>query len=377
MNTYSHVLMTWAAARRLRPQRPRTALMAAAGAGLPDLPYLARAARPVTSKRGLTKHEVLEKLDYFNEPDWTPDLALHSLVLIAPLYGAAGALPTPASREGVRALALGWVGHNLVDLATHASDARPHLWPVSRRRWRSPLSYWERPSHAVPVLIAEHLALLAIAAHVGYRRVPRNYYRRGRRTPLQRLGDLTSLMTTFVEHPRQVGALVPTSRRTVREMLDMTDWRHVKRVVELGAGTGVYTAQLLERVGRDARVLAFEIDGRLARRLGERFTDQRLRVVDQSAETLADHLGGEQVDVIVSALPFTTLPEPVRKAVYDAIASALRPNGVMLAIQYSTVRQRDFERMFSEVDRRLAVHNMPPAMLYACRGPVNGATARS
>src|SRR5437899_89856 len=63
------------------------------------------------------------------------------------------------------------------------------------------------------------------------------------------LRDFARLAATFAAHPRQVGALVPTSRRTVQEMLDMTDLRRARLVVELGAGTGAYTGELLRRIG--------------------------------------------------------------------------------------------------------------------------------
>lgn len=40
---------------------------------------------------------------------------------------------------------------------------------------------------------------------------------------------------------------------------------------------------------------------------------------------------------------------------------------MILAIQYSTARQRDLERVFGKVRRRRSIRNLPPALLYACR----------
>ncbi len=366
MNTYSHALFTWFAARRLRPDRRATAWLAAAGACLPDLPYLARAVSLLASEgRQLTPSQALTELDYLGTPDWKLDLALHSVLPVAPVLGVAGVLPSRDAREGVRAFAAGWAAHNLVDLATHASDARPHLWPLSSRRWHSPVSYWDRRSHAIPVLMIEHAVVLGLALHIGSKRA------RTSRLPSPvaagRSQDVTRLLASFVKNPRQVGAVAPTSRSTVRAMLDMTGWERASRVVELGAGTGVYTEELLRRIGPEGRVIAFEIDPGLARRLTDRFDDQRLQVVNDSAELLADYLDGRQADVVVSALPFTTLPVTVREKVFEAIATALAPDGVMLAIQYSTARQRDLERVFGKVRRRRSIRNLPPALLYACQ----------
>jgi phospholipid N-methyltransferase len=368
VNTYSHGLFSWFAARNLRADRPGTAWLAAAGAVLPDVPYLARAAGILTRERGrVRRHDALARLDYYDTPAWTPDLALHSFLPAAHMLGLYMLLPRRhiRTREAVLAFALGWAGHNLVDLGTHASDARPHLWPLTNWRWRSPVSYWERRFHGTSVLVAEHVAVAALAVRL----LMAHTSHAPERQDGSRLRDLASLITGFVEHPRQVGALVPTSRATVRAMLDMTDLSNASQVVELGAGTGVYTEELLRRARPDARILAFEIDARLAGRLEERFKDERLQVVNDSAERLGDYVDGEKVDVIVSALPFTTLPEPVRESIYAAIVSALQPTGVMLAIQYSNARRRDLERIFSTVERRFSVRNVPPAVLYACRGP--------
>ncbi len=62
------------------------------------------------------------------------------------------------------AFLIGWAGHVLADALTHAEDARPILWPVSKRRFRSPVSYWDRSHHARAFTMVEHGALLLLAA---------------------------------------------------------------------------------------------------------------------------------------------------------------------------------------------------------------------
>ena len=336
----------------MRPRRRRLAWISAAGACLPDVPYLARALS-LAARRGrrLSVAEAMTELDYVGTPDWKPDLAVHSLVPIAALLGLAGAARSETVREDVRAFAAGWAGHNLIDLATHSSDARPHLWPLSRRRWRSPVSYWDRRHHALAVLALEHMLVVGLLCGIAARRPG--------------LGGL-GLLGGFIRHPRQVGAVLPTSLTTVNAMLDMTDWSRVERVAELGAGTGVFTGELLRRVGPDGEVIAFEIDPRLADGLAQRFDDPRLRIVNDSAELLAEELRGGEVDVVVSALPFTSLPAAVRERVLLGITETLRDGGVMLAIQYSRTRERDFERHFASLRTRRSLRNVPPALLYAC-----------
>lgn len=181
------------------------------------------------------------------------------------------------------------------------------------------------------------------------------------------IGERALFLRSFLEHPRLVGAVLPTSRRAVRDMLDLAPVERARHVVELGAGTGVYTREILARLGPGASLLALEIDPRMARELAARMSDARLRVLAESAEQVEAHLDGERADVIVSGLPFTSLPTPVRGAVLAAARRALAPDGTMLVLQYSPLVEGELRRTFGSVTRRISPLNVPPAFLFACR----------
>ncbi|MDP8943784.1 MAG: methyltransferase domain-containing protein [Actinomycetota bacterium] len=183
------------------------------------------------------------------------------------------------------------------------------------------------------------------------------------------ISERRAFLRSFLAHPRHVGAVLPTSRRTVRDMLDLADLDGARLVMELGAGTGVHTRELLARLGPDARLVAFEIDPDLAGGLAAGLEDPRLEVVAGSAEEIESHAGPGEVDVIVSALPFTSLPAPVRGRVLDAALRVLSPEGVMLVLQYSPLMRGELERAFGSVERRFSPINLPPAFLFRCTGP--------
>ena len=183
------------------------------------------------------------------------------------------------------------------------------------------------------------------------------------------LRERARFLRSFREGPRRVGAVLPTSRRTVRATLDMAPIAQARCVVELGAGTGPYTREIVRRLRPDARLLAFELDPALAERLAAEVTDPRVRVIADSAANLDAHLDGRRPEVIVSGLPFTTLPGPVRREILHAARRALADDGVMLVLQYSPFIQPELERLFGSVRRRLSLLNVPPAVLFACRMP--------
>ena len=180
------------------------------------------------------------------------------------------------------------------------------------------------------------------------------------------LRERARFLRAFFANPRHVGAVLPTSRRTVRAMLDMAPIARARCVVELGAGTGAHTREILERLGPQGRLVAFEIEPTLSAALAAELQDPRLRVIADSAANLEAHLDRQRPEVIVSALPFTSLRAPVRREILGAARRVLADDGVMLVLQYSPLMKRELERSFGSVEWRLSPLNLPPAVLFAC-----------
>jgi phospholipid N-methyltransferase len=175
-------------------------------------------------------------------------------------------------------------------------------------------------------------------------------------------------LLSFLRSPRQVGAVLPTSRRAVRATLDLVALENARCVVEMGAGTGPYTREIVKRLHPDASFLAFEVDPELAAGLAREHSDPRVTVVADSAARMDEYLEGRRADVVVSAIPFTSLPAEVRQSLLRAARENLADDGTLLVLQYSPFMQRQLERTFASVERRLAPLNVPPAFLFACRG---------
>ncbi|MGF1473808.1 MAG: hypothetical protein ACFB50_18965 [Rubrobacteraceae bacterium] len=164
MRTYSHTLLTLAAVRRIEPLAPAPAVL---GSVLPDVPVAAGGAWLWARRGGFTRDQ-LQQEACAKQSFAIPDTALHSALPVAAtlvLY----ALPNVRKldrRRFLPAFLLGWAGHVLLDTLTHGKDARPLFWPLSGRRFSSPVSYWERGRGARLFALVEPAVALFVAARI-------------------------------------------------------------------------------------------------------------------------------------------------------------------------------------------------------------------
>ncbi|MGA8943791.1 MAG: phospholipid methyltransferase, partial [Thermoactinomyces sp.] len=64
----------------------------------------------------------------------------------------------------------------------------------------------------------------------------------------------------FVQSPRQVGSIAPSSKFLAKKMLAPIDWKHASVIAELGAGTGALTKYIHLFKHPDCKLFVFEKD---------------------------------------------------------------------------------------------------------------------
>jgi phospholipid N-methyltransferase len=189
-------------------------------------------------------------------------------------------------------------------------------------------------------------------------------------TPASRDGRLLLFARNFFRHPRMLGSIVPSSRFLIRELLNPVDWTRARVIVEYGPGVGVITAEVLRRMRADALLIAIEMNPDFVSYLRGALTDQRLRVVEGSAESVDEILrrfGQHQADYIISGIPFSTIPAPLRERILRTTRAVLAPGGAFLVYQFSTRVLEDLRRIFGYVGRKFEPLNVLPAHLFFCR----------
>ncbi|HWJ34285.1 MAG TPA: rRNA adenine N-6-methyltransferase family protein [Steroidobacteraceae bacterium] len=185
-----------------------------------------------------------------------------------------------------------------------------------------------------------------------------------------RSGDALLFARNFFRHPRMLGSIVPSSRFLIKQLLEPIDWTQARVIVEYGPGVGGITAEVLRRMRPDAVLIAIETNPEFVSFLRSSTKDERLHVVEASAESVDEILrqhGHEKASYIISGIPFSTIPAPVRERILRKTCGVLEPRGSFLVYQFSTRVLQDLQRIFRYVRRGFEPFNVLPAHLFFCR----------
>jgi phospholipid N-methyltransferase len=184
-----------------------------------------------------------------------------------------------------------------------------------------------------------------------------------------RTEQMLYFLRAYMKHPRMLGAMTPSSRFVVGEVLRKVDWEHAKVIVEYGPGVGTFTTEILKRMRADATLIAFELNNDFVRFLRQRYPDPRFHVVQGSAalvDSALAQLGHLGVDYVISGIPFSTMPAPERDAIISKTHKLLNPDGAFLVYQVSGAVGPHLQRVFSNVHRAYEPLNILPARLFYC-----------
>ena len=173
----------------------------------------------------------------------------------------------------------------------------------------------------------------------------------------------------FLQHPKMLGSMIPSSRFLIGRLLDKVDWSRAQTIVEYGPGVGTITAHILRRMRRNSRLVVFEMNEDFVRYLERAFPDPRLHVVRGSAEIVQkelDRLKLDGADYIISGIPYTTMPVELREKIMRESREALKPGGAVLVYQFTRAVLPYLQTHFRQIRQDFEPRNILPARLFYC-----------
>ena len=187
-----------------------------------------------------------------------------------------------------------------------------------------------------------------------------------RRKIAEAFGPAGVFFRGFLEHPKMVGSIIPSSRSTIDKMLARVKWSECKLFVEYGPGVGTFCRPVLDRLPRHGVLLVIDTNPLFIDYLKRTIRDSRFHAVLGSAEdveAIVRSLGHEQADYVLSGLPFSTLPEGVGPAIAAATHRVVRQGGAFLTYQFSATARDLTARHFKRIETGFAWWNIPPCLL--------------
>lgn len=189
-----------------------------------------------------------------------------------------------------------------------------------------------------------------------------------------RWDDGIAFFLGFVRHPRLVASVVPSSRFLTRRLAGFVAASKARVVVELGPGIGGTTRAILDALPEQSRLLAIEINPDFIPRLRSD-PDPRLIVHPGCAERIRealDQYGLARPDIVISGIPFSTIPAPLGRRILHSVWSCLKPGGRFVAYQVSGRVARLGRDLLGTPETGVTLLNVPPMRLFHWRKPPHG-----
>ena len=182
--------------------------------------------------------------------------------------------------------------------------------------------------------------------------------------------DWWLMVRKFAKHGRSIASFAPSSRFLARQIVKGIDFAKADCIVELGAGTGPITQELVKRARPETKLIIVELDPDFCKRLRAKFP--KVDIVEGDAAKMPELLAERnitQVDHVLSGLPLPSFPDALRSAIIASSVAVLKPEGSFRQLSVMPyVYRRLYRRYFSSVKFRLVPLNLPPAGVYICDG---------
>ena len=190
-----------------------------------------------------------------------------------------------------------------------------------------------------------------------------------RKALAEKFDDELKFFKGWMDKPKAVGSIVPTSSITARRMASVIDIDSRLPVLEVGPGTGVITKAILARGVRPENLYTVEYSTNFVRHLRRLYP--AVNVIEGDAFNLADTLGDKRdmtFDCAISAVPLLNFPVGRRIAYLENLLERIPTGRPVMQITYGplspvpagkgdyTVKHFDF-----------IMRNIPPAHLWVYR----------
>lgn len=192
--------------------------------------------------------------------------------------------------------------------------------------------------------------------------------------PHERLQEKSGNWTFFrqwLKSPLSTAALAPSGRQLARRMIAELP-SDARRIIELGAGTGVFTRELLRHGIAGHDLLALELNETLFEHLRQQLPTVQIYRGDARNVGVIANEGGflkqGPADAVISGLGLLAMSRRMQAEILQAALTVLKPEGRFIQFTYGP-KPPISHKVLTSLGLRLrragfALWNLPPATVY-------------
>jgi phosphatidylethanolamine/phosphatidyl-N-methylethanolamine N-methyltransferase len=190
-----------------------------------------------------------------------------------------------------------------------------------------------------------------------------------RKTLAEKFDDELKFFKGWIDKPKAVGSIVPTSSITARKMASVINPKSGLPVLEVGPGTGVITRAILAQGVKPENLYAVEYSTDFVRHLRRLYPG--VNVIEGDAFNLDATLGdksGLTFDSVVSGVPLLNFPVAQRIAYIESLLSRIPTGRPIVQLTYGPLSPIPPGRGDYTVEHfHFVIRNIPPTQLWIYR----------
>lgn len=177
-------------------------------------------------------------------------------------------------------------------------------------------------------------------------------------------------MGTLLQFFKDLGYRLGSSPYLARALVRASwiTWRDNIVILELWAGTGNVTREILKHLSSDSHLTAFEIEDKRFVYL-KQYEQANVWLIRANVRRIEDYCERETADVIISTLPLGGFDDELLEASLEQIQNVLKPGWTYIQYQYAFQNLGDVKRYFTLQSLKFEMRNFWPAVIYVTKKP--------
>lgn len=174
---------------------------------------------------------------------------------------------------------------------------------------------------------------------------------------------------SFIKNHKEIWSIIPSSQFLAKKMVDIELIKNSNVIIELGAWTWAFTKKLLDNIDfKTQRVFIIEKDIELYNSLIKKipqYKDYIYNLDVLNIEELLEKNNIKTIDLIISGLPFKSLPLEIKDFVFNDICKKFfNKSSFFIQFSYFKSSKKIFSNFFSNIHVEQCILNLPRAFVF-------------